>query len=335
MTTISDVAVHAGVSVMTVSRYFNDPTKLAASTYERVKVAVDELGYVPNATARSLIRGRSDTVALVVADIRHPFFIAIARGVEEVAQAAKYVLFLGNSRETLARERQYLETVISRRVDGVILAPTHGKRRDLEVLRQRGVPTVLIDRRLPDYDLDVVVGDTFTGGRILTEHLVAEGYRDIAFVGGTPGVSSLVDRLGGYERAMAQAGLAPRSMLGRYDQASGERLVGAMVAAARRGEASLPDALIAANDMVALGALLALRRHGIRVPEDMAVAGFDDFDIASQLDPFLTVVRQPAYDIGREAMQLLLQRFEQADRPTEERVLPVELVARRSTRRSG
>lgn len=334
MTTISDVAVHAGVSVMTVSRYFNDPSKLAAATFERVKRAVDELGYVPNATARSLIRGRSDTIALVVADIRHPFFIAIARGVEDVAQAAKYVLFLGNSHETLARERQYLETVISRRVDGVILAPAHGKRHNLEVLRQRGVPTVLIDRRLPDYDLDVVRGDTFTGGRILTEHLVTEGYRDIAFVGGTPGVSSLVDRLGGYERAMAQAGLTPRSLLGRYDQASGEKLVGQMVATARRGEASLPDALIAANSMVALGVLLALRRHAIRVPEDMAVAGFDDFDIASQLDPFLTVVRQPAYDIGREAMQLLLRRFEQADRPTEERVLPVELVVRRSTRRT-
>jgi len=334
MTTISDVAVHAGVSVMTVSRYFNDPAKLAAATFERVKTAVDELGYVPNATARSLTRGRSDTVALVVADMRHPFFLAIARGVEDVAQAAKYVLFLGNSHETLARERQYLETVISRRVDGVILAPTHGKRHNLEVLRQRGVPTVLIDRRLPDYDLDVVRGDTFTGGRILTEHLVAEGYRDIAFVGGTPGVSSLVDRLGGYEQAMAQAGLTPRSMLGRYDQASGEKIVGAMVAAARRGEASLPDALIAANNMVALGVLLALRKHAIRVPDDLAVAGFDDFDVASQLDPFLTVVRQPAYEMGREAMQLLLNRFEQGDRPTAERVLPVELVVRRSTRRS-
>jgi len=333
MSNIGDVAERAGVSAMTVSRFFNDPSKLAKATYERVKLAVDELAYVPNAAARSLIRGRSDTVALVVADIRHPFFMAVARGVEDVAQAANYVLFLGNSDETLARERQYLDAVISRRVDGVILAPTHGKRHNLEMLRRRGVPTVLIDRRLPEYDLDVVRGDTFRGGQLLTEHLVGEGYRDIVFIGGYPGVSSLVDRLSGYQAAMEDAGLAPVSELGRYDQETGDRIVAALVARARKGQGSLPEALIAANNMVALGALLALRRHGLRVPEDIALAAFDDFEIDAQLDPFLTVIRQPAYDIGREAMQLLLERFGRSDRPTEERVLPVELVARRSTRR--
>ncbi len=335
MTNIGEVAERAGVSTMTVSRFFNDPSKLAPATYERVKRAVDELAYVPNAAARSLIRGRSDTVALVVADIRHPFFMALARGVEDAAQAAGYVLFLGNSDETLARERQYLDTVISRRVDGVILAPTHGKRHNLEMLQRRGLPTVLIDRRLPAFDLDVVRGDTFAGGRRLTEHLLEEGYRDIAFVGGDPGVSSLVDRLGGYEAAMAAAGLPPRSRLGRFDQASGERIAEALVSAARRDEAPLPEALIAANNMVALGVLLALRRYGLRVPADIGVAAFDDFDIASLLDPFLTVIRQPAYDIGQEAMRLLLDRFAESDRPTQERVLPVELVVRRSTRRDG
>jgi LacI family transcriptional regulator len=333
MTNISDVAERAGVSVMTVSRYFNDPAKLAEATFERVRAAVDELGYVPNAAARSLIRGRSDTVALVVADIRHPFFMSVARGVEDAAQAANYVLFLGNANETLAREQQYLDAVVSRRVDGVILAPTHGKRHNLAALRKRGVPMVLIDRRLPEFAHDVVRGDTYRGGQLLTEHLLAEGYRRIAFIGGYPGVSSLVDRLGGYRSVMEEAGLAPVSELGRYDQETGDGIVTAMVGRARRGEGSLPEALIGANNMVALGALLALRRHGLRVPEDIALAAFDDFDIDAQLDPFLTVIRQPAYDIGREAMGLLLEKFEHGDRPPEERVLPVELVVRRSTRR--
>lgn len=333
MSNVGDVAKRAGVSVMTVSRFFNDPSKLADDTYQRVKQAVDDLRYVPNASARSLTRGRSDTLALVVADVGHPFFMSVARGVEDETQAAGYTLFLGNSNETPAREKRYLQALIGRRVDGVILAPTHGKRHNVGLLKRHDVPTVLIDRRLPNHELDVVRGDTFQGGRLLTEHLLAEGYADIVFVGGYPGVSSLVDRLGGYERTMLQAGREPRSVLGSYDQASGQRIVRGMIADARDGSTSLPEAIIAANNMVALGALLALRQHGLRVPDDIAVAGFDDFEIASQLDPFLTVVRQPAYDVGREAARLLLDRIQDSGRPPEEKVLPVDLVVRRSTRR--
>ncbi len=335
MSNIVDVAARAGVSVMTVSRYFNDPSKLAAATHERVRHAVEELQYVPNAAARSLIRGRSDTVALVVADIRHPFFISVARGVEDVAQAEGFTLFLGNSNETLARERQYLGAVVSRRVDGVILAPTHGKRHNIAVLRRRSVPTVMIDRRLPRLEFDVVRGDTYTGGRLLTEHLVSEGYERIAFIGGYAGASSLTDRLSGYQDTMVAAGLQQRVELGRYDQQSGRSIVEAMARDARAGRAPMPEALVAANNMVALGALLALREVGLDVPGDVALAAFDDFDIASQIDPFLTVVRQPAYEIGREAMRLLLGRLRNGVRAPEERVLPVELVVRRSTRRSG
>lgn len=333
MSTIVDVAERAGVSVMTVSRFFNDPGKLAPATHARVKRAVDELHYVPNAAARSLIRGRSDTVALVLADIRNPFFMAVARGVEEVAQGAGYTLFLGNSNEALSREKQYLHALVGRRVDGLIVAPTQGRRHNLGVLRRRRIPTVLIDRRLPNAGFDVVRGDTYEGGRLLTEHLFEEGHRRIAFVGGYPGVSSLIDRLGGYQDAMRRAGLPERAVLGRFDQANGEAIVRALVEEARGGGEPMPDAIIAVNSMVALGALLSLRSLGLDVPRDVALAGFDDFEIASQIDPFLTVVKQPAFDIGQEAMRLLLDRFQDVDRPPEERVLPVELVIRRSSRR--
>jgi LacI family transcriptional regulator len=335
MSTIVDVAERAGVSMMTVSRFFNDPAKLAPATYERVRRAVDELHYVPNAAARSLIRGRSDTVALVLADIRNPFFMAVARGVEEVAQNEGYTLLLGNSNETLKREKEYLQALVGRRVDGVIVAPSQGPRHNFSVLRRRKIPTVMIDRRLPQSQFDVVRGDTRTGGKLLTEHLIDEGYRRIAFIGGYAGASSLVDRLGGYQEAMAAAGLEERSVLGRYDQGSGYEIVQGLVAQARSGKGNLPEALIAANSMVGLGALLGLRELGMAVPGDVALAAFDDLEIASQIDPFFTVVRQPAYEIGKEAMRLLLERLKDSERPPEERVLPVELVKRRSTLRSA
>jgi LacI family transcriptional regulator len=333
MSTIVDVAERAGVSMMTVSRFFNDPGKLAPATYERVKRAVDQLRYVPNEAARSLIRGRSDTVALVVADIRHPFFMSVARGVEDVAQEAGYTLLLGNSSETLAREKQYLEALIARRADGLILAPTHGKRHNLSVLKRQKMPTVMIDRRLPKLEFDVVRGDTHVGARLLTEHLLEQGYRRIAFVGGYAGASSLVDRLGGYQEAMGAAGLEETVVLGRYDQSSGHEIVHDLVARTRHGGPAVPEGLITANNMVGLGALLALRELGMDVPGDVALATFDDFEIASQIDPFFTVIRQPAYEIGQEAMRMLLERLQDSGRPPEERVLPVELVPRRSTQR--
>lgn len=335
MSNIFDVAERAGVSMMTVSRFFNDPAKLAPATYERVKRAVEELLYVPNEAARSLIRRRSDSVALVVADIRHPFFMSVARGVEDVAQEAGYTLLLGNSNEKLAREKQYLETLIARRVDGLILAPTHGKRHNVSLLKRHNVPTVLIDRRLPKLEFDVVRGDTRAGAKLLTEHLIGEGYSRIAFIGGHAGTSSLVDRLGGYQEVITAAGLKERSVLGRYDQSSGYKIVKELAALAKVGKSDMPEALIAANNMVGLGAFLAIRELGMAIPGDIALATFDDFEIASQIDPFFTVVRQPAYEIGREAMRLLLQRLKDSARPPEERILPVELVTRRSTLRNG
>ena len=201
-------------SVMTVSRYFNDPAKLAAprNELERVKLAVDELGYVPNATARSLTRGRSAPIALVVADTAIPSSSpsAGAVGISRRPRSTS-CSWATRTRPWGQASVSYLETVISRRVDGVHPRAHARKRHDLEVLRQRGVPTVLIDRRLPDYDLDVVRGDTFTGGRILTEHLVAEGFRDIASSAAPLGCAVARRSPRRLRTAMEQAGLAPEA----------------------------------------------------------------------------------------------------------------------------
>lgn len=327
--TIAGVAAAAGVSAMTVSRFFSHPEMLSQTMYERVKLTVEALNFIPDATARALTRGATQTLGLVLADMSHSFFIEVTAGVEEAAQQAGYTLLLGNSRENLTKERKYLEGFIARRVEGVIVAPTHGAQHNLDVLGSQGVPTLLIDRRLPGYAFDVVRGDTFLGGYILTKHLIDQGYRNITFIGGYLGASSLVDRLDGYRKAIKEANLSERSIAGRYDRDSGFEIVDRLAQETEK----FSDALITANNMVAVGALLALRKHNLQVPDDVALATFDDFEIASLLDPFLTVVKQPAFEIGVEAVAMLLERIDNPERSTQELVLPVELVVRRSTQK--
>ena len=328
MSRIHDVAKAAGVSIMTVSRYFNRPDALAPDTFERVRAAVEELKYVPNASARSLIRGRSEILALVVSDITNPFFTTLARGVEDEAQENGYTLILGNTDETLEKERSYVDVLISRRVDGVLLSPAQGEHHGLDLLARHAIPVVLIDREVAGAEVDVVKGDSFGGGYALTRHLIDAGHERIAFVGGPSGVSSLEERLAGYRAAMRAADLADVAHLGRYDRTSGEE-----AAAAALTERAAPfTALVAANNQVALGVMTWLRRHGVRVPDDISVACFEDVDSDAAPEPFMTIVRQPAYDIGRVATRRLLERIGGFDGGPRSDVLPVELVVRRSVR---
>lgn len=326
MSNINDVAQEAGVSAMTISRYFNHPGKLAPATRKRVEEAVAQLGYVPNAAARSLKRGQTHAVAAVLSDITNPFFTTLARGVEDLAQKHGYTLFIGNTDESFEKEQHYLETLLSRRVDGLLLSPSLGKDHRLKQFKRRGIPVVLIDRRIDELEADVLRGDSFGGGHQLAEHLAKQGYTDIAFIGGEPGVSSLEERLAGYRAAILEAGLTPRAHLGHYTVQSGENVIEQLI-----GDEALPEAMVAANNLVAVGALRALRRHGLSVPGDAALVCFEDIEIAAMIDPFLTVAMQPAYDMGHAAMQMLLRRIEGFEGPPQEEVFPVELIVRRSS----
>jgi LacI family transcriptional regulator len=311
---------------MTVSRYLNQPSLLKPATRLKVQQAIERLKYIPNETARTLLTGRTHTVALVVADITNPFFTAVARGAEDVAVAAQYTLVLGNSDEQLEKERSYLRTTVSRRMDGLLLSAAGTGEHHIEWFTQHKVPVVLIDREIPGVQADAVLSDSWDGARQLVRHLTERGYREIAFIGGEPGVSSLEERLAGYREAMREAGLAPVEHLGRYDQQSGERIMTGLLSNGR-----VPRAVIAANNYVAVGALVALRRAGLSTPGDVALACFGDLEIAAMLDPFLTVIAQPAYEMGRLAMDTLLERMRGYDGPPRRHVLPVKLIARRST----
>lgn len=330
MSTILDVAREAGVSHATVTRFFNEPERLRPEMRRRVARAVKELQYVPNAAARSLISRRSKLAALIVTDITSLFHTSLIAGVQGVAHDHGYTLVLADTAESIDREHEVLKAMISHQVDGVILTAAAGEDHLLDLLRAHGVHVVLADRELPGAAVDTVVGDSFEGGWLLADHLIRQGFRRIAFIGGQPGVSSLEQRLLGYRKAVVAASLEPLEYLGRYDSESGKEIIDRLVA-----EASLPDAIVAASSKVALGILVALRRHGVRVPDDIAVSSIDDIEAASMIDPFLTVVAQPAFEIGQIAMEMLLERVSGRDYPPRRVTLPVNLIVRRSSGANG
>jgi LacI family transcriptional regulator len=311
---------------MTVSRAFNRPHMVRPETREKVLQVAREMGYTPNEAARSLVYGRTNTIALILPDIRNPFFTNVARGVHDLANEYGYTVMLGNTDEHGGEERRYIDSLSARRVDGVILSTSGDDSAGL--LRQRQIPFVLFDRSIPGVDVDLVAADVYDAGRKLITHLAQQGYRDVAFVGGPGGISTLERRLAGCRDAAAETGVRLSVHLGRFDAASGEEIVTRLC-----GQHAIPEAIVAANNLVGVGALVALRHCGLRVPDAVALATFGELELAALIDPFLTVVRDPEYEVGRVAMEMLHERISGYDGPSRTRTLPVELIPRRSTRR--
>ena len=329
MTTISDVAKLAGVSPVTVSRVINNADNVSPATRARVEQAIDELGYVPSGVAKSLRLKRTRTLALIVPDIQNSFWTTVARGVEDAAHSRGYSIFLCNTDENAEKQRHYLEVVISQRADGVIIAPSDNKIENLELLRKRRIPTVVMDRYINGWDVDTVMGDSVSAARALVKHLIDLGHTRIAMISGPQTTSTSTDRIIGYRIALAEAGIPydPELIrIGEYRSISGERLTHQLLASENR-----PTAIFAANNVIALGVIDALNAHSLRIPQDMALVSFDDLPNTSRLFPFLTVAVQPAYDLGANAAQLLLSRLESDQLPAPRHViLPTRLIIRHS-----
>ena len=329
MTTISDVAKLAGVSPVTVSRVINNADNVSPATRERVERAIAELGYVPSGVAKSLRLKRTQTLALIVPDIQNAFWTTVARGVEDAAQSKGYSIYLCNTDENADKQRHYLEVVISQRTDGVIIAPSDNKIENLELLRKRRIPTVVMDRYIDGWDVDTVMGDSVSAARALVKHLIDLGHTRIAMISGPQTTSTSIDRIIGYRIALAEANIAydpDLIRIGEYRSISGERLTHQLLESDKR-----PTAIFAANNVIALGVIDALNAHGMRVPHDMALVSFDDLPNTSRLFPFLTVAVQPAYDLGANAAQLLLSRLESDQLPPPRHViLPTRLIIRHS-----
>jgi LacI family transcriptional regulator len=327
MPTLQDVARRAGVAPITASRAISRSGYVSPEARERVMQAAQELGYVPNTLARSLRSRRTDTLALVLTDITNPYFTTVARGVEDAASEAGYTVIFCNSDENEAKEQKYLRMLLEKRVDGLLLVPAQGGSEALQAAQAQGVPVVILDRRMPGCQADVVRCDSEQGAYDLTRLLISLGHRRLALLNGPRGVSTANDRAAGFFRALAEAGLesAAQAFEGSFTQASGAEM-------ARRAAAlePRPSALLAANNFIAIGAQNALRELGLRVPEDVALVGFDDLPPALVTFPFLTV--QPAYEMGRRATRLLIDRLEgRLVSACEEIVLPTEVIVRQSS----
>ncbi|MFF3918637.1 LacI family DNA-binding transcriptional regulator [Streptomyces sp. NPDC001852] len=337
MTTINDVARAAGVSPATVSRVLNGG-RVTAERAERVRRAAAELGFAPNRVARSLRMRRSSLIGLIIPDIANPFFTALARGVEDAAQRTSFSVVLCNTDGNLDKERRYLDIAVAERMAGVIVAAASRSRTDVSALQSRGIPVVAVDRRPRGAGVDAVLVDNEDGSAAATAHLLARGYRRIACITGPQGASTAEERLAGYRRALrtflddgpgAPAGDVDR--LREYTRHADFRAEGGYTAMAGLLALPLrPDAVFAANNLMAAGALQAVREAGLEPPE-IGVLSFGEVPWAPLVQPGLTTVRVPSYDLGRTAAGLLLDRITGTERPLRTVVLRTSLRVGRST----
>lgn len=332
MSTIHDVAKRAGVSAMTVSRVINRANYISPQTRERVEAAIAELGYVPNTLARSLRWKHTKTLALILSDITNPFFTTLGRGVQDAARVAGFNVIFCNTDESETEQAEQLVTLVQKRVDGVLLVPAASSAEPVAYLKRHKIPVVVLDRRVEDCLVDSVRCDSELGAYQLTRLLLELGHRRIAMLSGPARVSTASDRVAGYRRALTEAGLdvAPGLIFhGIYSPAGGRQMAQAALACVPR-----PTAFFAANNFIAIGAYQHLREAGLRVPADVSMATFDEMPLTTLIEPFFTVVAQPAYEMGQRAMQLLLARLNNtAPGECQEVILPFELIARQSSGR--
>ncbi|PRW64888.1 LacI family DNA-binding transcriptional regulator [Actinopolyspora mortivallis] len=328
MTTINEVAERAGVSTATVSRVLNGKDTVDSELVARVLTAAEELGYRPNGPARNLRRQKTPVLALIISDVENPFFTAISRGVEDVAHSAGYSVVLCNSDDDPDKERSYVSVALQERVAGILLSPT-GRTSGSELLSGSRIPFVALDRPLPDAGGDTVLVDTRSAAEQATRHLVERGYRRPGCITGPRGVPTAEERLDGYLRGLRAVG-----------QHDSERLVRRCefrAAGARRAAQELldtehpPDSLLVANNVMALGVMETLAEKGLRAGDDVGMVAFDDAPWAGLLDPPLSVVAQPAYDIGTVGAQLLLDRIGERRRGNTTTTLSARLIARASS----
>ncbi len=329
---VKDVAAAAGVSLGTVSNVLNRPDRVSPDTRAKVLKAVAELGFVRNESARQLRAGTSRTLAYVMLDARNPFFTDVAQGIDAAAEAAGLSLVLCNSRNLGDRELSHLNLLEQQRVQGILVTPVDPDSPTLEQVAGRGTPVVVVDRHRPDNRFCSVAVDDVLGGRLAVEHLLDRGHTRVAYIGGPLHLGQVRDRLQGARSAWSAAGLPPEDLVELVTsdlivaegREAGQRLAG--IPAPRR-----PTAAFCANDLLALGLLQQAIGSGLRVPEELAIVGYDDIEFAAAAAVPLTSVRQPRQELGRTAAELVLDEASNPEHTHSQVLFTPELVARAST----
>ncbi len=329
MSTIKDVAALAGVSFTTVSHVLNDTRPVSADARRRVLAAVEEIGYLPSAVARSLRKSETKIVGVLVPNVNNPFFAELVCGVEECCRLAGYSVFLCNSDNDPKRQQQYMRTLLEKRIDGLLLSSAGDAASLARIFKLATVPSVTVDRLVPGARADRVSVNNADGAYKAVKHLLDLGHRRIACISGPAEFEVTAERVDGWRRAQLDRGITPdEGLLIESDFSS----AGGYEAARRllRAQAGI-TALFASNDMMALGALRAAAESGLKVPQQLSIVGFDDIELSGFVYPALTTVGCSIKELGREAARVLVDRIENPAAPLKDVLLTPRLVVREST----
>lgn len=332
MTTIHEVAKKAKVSSTTVSHVINNTRYVSPILRERVERAMSELNYKPNALARSLRLGQTHTLGLILPDSANPFFAEIGHAIEAAAFERGYSVILCNTENDQTKELLYTEVLENKQVDGMIFVATGGNQDALSSIVHKGLPLVVVDREMGGLGLDTVTTTNYQGGLIATQHLIDLGHKIIGCVTGPSDITPSAERVNGYCDALDNARLnSPENMIVRGDFHAPS---GFAAATQLFQQQPRPTALFVCNDMMAIGALQAAAKLGLRVPDDAAIVGFDNIELATYTIPPLTTISQPKQQIGQTAIQLILGRMSDPSLSPRHEVLETRLVIRESSRRA-
>lgn len=328
-TTIKDVAKAAGVHSSTVSRVINGKTCISEETAKRVNSAIEKLDYTPNGLARSLKTKKVQTLAMLIPDIANPFFAGLARGAEETANKHGYSVILCNTDDCREKESNYLRLLAEKCVEGVILATAKIRDKSIVELGRIDCPYILLSRNIKGVRENSISIDDIAGSYLATEYLIGLGHQKIAHIAGPYNTTAALDRIKGYKKALQHYGIPfQKDYIGEGDfrNKGGYRVMRSLLELD-----NLPTAIVTANDLLAVGAIEAIREKGYDVPLDFSIVGFDDIELASYLTPPLTTIRQPMAEMGHLAVVKLLERIEKHISPVNILIKP-ELVERKSCR---
>ena len=313
MPTIHDVAEKAKVSTTTVSHVINGTRYVSEELKQRVQAVMSELNFQPNGLARSLRMGRSKTIGLILPDNSNPFFADISRNVEDYGFKNGYSVILCNTDEDPNKEASYINVLINKQVDGIIFIASSNSTNNLTPLINAKIPFVVVDRELPDLNVDTVLNDHWLGGKLAASYLLQLGHRRFACISGATTVLSSQQRVDGFRQVLNEAGmeLTPEYLLaGDFHFASGLSCMDRILdTASHAPQIQRPTALFVCNDMMALGAIHSARGYGLHVPEDISIIGFDNISIGEMIYPTLTTIAQPSLELAETASNLLLDKI--------------------------
>jgi LacI family transcriptional regulator len=324
--TIADVAKEAGVAPMTVSRTINGYQHIKPATALKVREAIERLSYSPNPAARMLMGQRSNSIGLVIPDLKNPFFAVVADGVQAATRARGALVWMVASNTDVKVEQREIEKLLSYQVDGILLIPSDPGHQYLKGLLRGKTPVVAIDLPIKSGLADAVVAENRQSSQQAVEHLIAHGYKNILCLGAWPELFTMQERIAGYEAAMRNAGLRPWTVTDAHDFATAKRILHRLWRNKNR-----PEAIFTLNQLTTEMVLALFDEMHVAIPDQVALIGFDDFPFASLFKPKLSVVRQPAADLGQCATRLLFERLELKEKlPGMRTVLPSELILRES-----